>query len=131
MQDIKLFEARKRFAESGVPEQILRLRWKLLLANTNEITSEWTAGTWPSWTKTWQAHQKNAIALVVEAQHIEHASEHFRMGVIPANDVCALEFLGINTTSGLNYVAGICVTTKEAKIIFLCNGAINEEKLQQ
>jgi hypothetical protein len=129
MQEIKLFEARKRYAEAGVPEQILRLRWKLLLLNGNEITSEWTAGTWPSWTKTWHKHQHESVALVIEAQHIDAAAQHFRMGIMPASLVCELMFLGINTTSGLNYVAGICVITKEVKFTFLCNGAINEEKL--
>ena len=130
MNDIKIIAIRPYFSESGMPEQILRFRWRLDYLDGSSATSEWTPGRWPGWTETWSRNRDRALSLSIEAQPLHGGDDHFRMGFFPAQMVLGLEFMALQSTSGQGYVAGITVKTIEGAFTFLCNGAINEEKSQ-
>jgi hypothetical protein len=129
MQDIKITSIRPFFSEAGMPEQILRFRWRIDYLNGSCAISEWTPGKWPGWTKTWSENKHLAIAVSIEAQPINTGDDYFRMGFFPASVIVGVEFMALQSATGIGYVAGLIVKTTEASFTFLCNGAIHEEKL--
>jgi hypothetical protein len=130
MQEIKITSIRPFFSESGLPQQVLRFRWRIDYLDGNSAISEWTPGRWPSWTETWTKNKHAALAVSIEAQPLHTGDEHFRMGLFPATLVLGVEFMALQSAMGVGYVAGLVVKTTEASFTFLCNGAINEEKVQ-
>lgn len=113
----------------SVPEDIYRLRWKLILVDGTEINSAWTPGDYPSFSRALETNGDVTETLVIEAE-CQKTHGMTEMARLPFTEFKRLQYMGMfSTRTSASTVAGFQISTTDGKEHFcFINGVVYTEE---